>query len=273
MKIIKIIKDYLSQIWAISLKNIKLTMRFKLKFFFNFIGPILGVLMPLIVMGQLFTFNEAFGPWNADNFLVYPIIAYEIKMIYSISKSLPGQLMTEKFWKTLPALIIAPFKRISLLIGAFISQALVYFVPMATFLVICWFYYPISFFTILGVLVIFLLILSFFSGIGLFLSILAISKENFTGFVSLVMKVAIIFSCLTLPFTFFPEYIQVIINLNPLYYIFDIARLVWIENNPLYSLNAHPVHFMVLVPLSVLSPIVGLYIFNFIYDKYGIAGY
>ena len=63
------IKNNISQILALTEKNIKLNLRFKFSFIFSFIFPIVSILMPLIIMGQFLEFNAQFGPWNKDNYL------------------------------------------------------------------------------------------------------------------------------------------------------------------------------------------------------------
>ncbi|GAH25052.1 unnamed protein product, partial [marine sediment metagenome] len=35
-------------------------------------------------MGQIFTFNENFGPWNTENFIVYILTAYQINIVVKI---------------------------------------------------------------------------------------------------------------------------------------------------------------------------------------------
>lgn len=270
---IKIIKDNLSQILAITEKNIKLQLRFKTTLFFNFINPLLAVILPIIVLGQIFTFNEAFGPWNSQNFLVFQLTTYQILLLYRIITQFSNQLKIEKMWETLPALIIAPFNRINLLFGIFFSHLIIVSIPIIIFFVVCYIYYPISILTVLSVILLFFLMLSFFSGIGLIFGILAISKENYINFLNIIMNIAMMFSCISLPFEFFPEYFQKFINLNPFYYIFNIVRLSWIENNIFISFTSHIINFLIVIILGIISPIIGLHIFNYIYKKYGIAGY
>ena len=74
-------------------------------------------------------------------------------------------------------------------------------------------------------------------------------------------------SCITYPYDIFPSLIQTFINLNPLYYIFDILRLTWLENNVIITISTHFSHFCVLLSLVIIIPLVGVYIFNLIYDK------
>lgn len=273
MSIFKNIKDNLSQILAITEKNIKLQLRYKTNLIFRFINPLISIILPIVILGQIFTFNEAFGPWDASNFLVYQLTTYQILLLYRVTNQFPSDLRAEKMWETLPGLIIAPFKRINLLIGIFFSYLTVVIIPIVIFFVICYIYYPISFLTVLSIVFLFFLMSSFFSGIGLIYGILAISKENYINFFNLLMNIILMFSCITLPFEFFPGYFQQFINLNPLYYVFNIVRMTWIENNIILSFSTQLLSFLIIIILGIISPVLGLFIFNFIYKKYGIAGY
>lgn len=229
--------------------------------------------MPLIVMGQLFTFSESFGPWNETNFFIYQLVAYQLTVVFGFMNSYPVQLRQEKFWQTLPALIIGPFKRIYLLLGIYVSFLMVISVPFTLFFVFSYIYLPISILTIFSMLFVYFCISLIFAGIGLVLGIGAISKENFVVILRFGIGILFTFSCISLPFEFFPEYLQNFIAMNPLYYIIDFARLVWIENNFIYSILTHPVHFLLLLSGAIFLPMFGLFVFNYIFKKYGIVGY
>ena len=80
-------------------------------------------------------------------------------------------------------------------------------------------------------------------------------------------------SCLTYPFEIFPGIIQQIINLNPLYHIFNILRMTWIENNIIFSISSHPLEYLILFSTVLIFPIISIYVFKKIYKKFGIVGY
>ena len=64
----KDIKKNLSQIIALTEKNVKLRLRWKSSVVLNIGKPLIAVLMPLIVLNQLFSYNESFGPWTSETF-------------------------------------------------------------------------------------------------------------------------------------------------------------------------------------------------------------
>ncbi len=273
--LIRELKDNISQILAIVEKNVKLGLRFKISLVLRFLSPIISIIMPIIVLGQLFnvSFNENFGPWNKENFYVFQFVMYQLNVMIGVRSAFPGHLKTEKIWKTLQALIIAPFNRINLLLGLFITHFVLSSFGFLLFFTMCYIFYPISFITVLGEFLIYFLFALSFSGIGLILGIFSISKENFVGVFELGIRLVFIFSALSLPFEFFPEHIQAIMNYNPVYYIINLARLVWIEDNIIYSFTTHFFELCILITGAILLPIIGLKTFNYIFDKYGIVGY
>ena len=273
MKIIQSLVQNLSQIVSLTEKDIKLRLRYKASILFSFINPIISIILPIIIMGQFFQHNANFGPWTKDNYLVFLFMAYNITLLTGLTSIFAYQFRMEKFWKTLSALIIAPFNRFNLLFGIFFSYLLIISVPFVVFFTVCYFYFPVSFSTVLCIIVIYFLIALFLSGIGLILGIFTITNENISTTLGFFMFFVLWSSCISYPYQIFPPFIQSIINLNPFYYLFDVLRLVWIEDNIILSLKLHTFHFFILIFGSIILPFIGVYSFNKIYKKFGISGY
>jgi ABC-type polysaccharide/polyol phosphate export permease len=269
----KIFIENLIQISAIVEKDLKLKMRFKTSAILNFITPILAIILPLIIMRQLFTFTDNFGPWNEENFMVFQFVTYQLFTMVALQGAFSGNLQTEKVWHTLQAIIIAPFNRSNLLIGTFFSHFIFTSTNFLLFFGLCYFFYPISFLTILGIFLIYFLFAMIFGGIGLIIGIFAVSKEGYTPYLTLIIRIIFMFSCISLPFEYFPGYIQNIIDLNPLYYFINLARLVWVENNIFYTFSTNFIELISLIGSGVVFPIIGIKIFNYMFKKYGISGY
>ena len=229
--------------------------------------------MPIIILGKFFASNTEFGPWNANNFLIFQFTAYQIYLIRNLINEFPSQFLREKYWKTIPALIIAPLNRFNILIGIFFSHMILISIPLIMFLILSYIAYPISFLTLVFVVIILFCIALIFSSIGLFLGVFAISNENIWRITGFGINIVFWFSCLTYPFELFPNIVQQFINLNPLYYIFDILRVAWIEDSIILSIYVHPLNFIVLILCAILLPSISVYFFNFIYKKFGIVGY
>ncbi|MFX1391978.1 MAG: ABC transporter permease [Promethearchaeota archaeon] len=273
MKLADIIKNNFSQIIALTEKDLKVSTRLKIPLLLSFISPVLGIIMPLIIMGKIFSFNEELGPWNAGNFLVYQFTATNISLLLQLTRVFSGRFKEEKYWETLAALIIAPFHRVNLLLGIFISHIIITSIPFTIFFILCYIFYPISIITVIFVLFTYFLIALIFSGIGLMLGIFAISRENTLGILSFIISLFFMFSCIAYPFEVFPEFVQNFVIFNPFFHVFLFLRMLWIDDNVMLTLSLYPIQFLFIVGFATIGPIIGIIIFNKIYNKYGIVGY
>jgi ABC-type polysaccharide/polyol phosphate export permease len=270
---LKTIKGNLSQILAITEKNIKLSLRYKLGLFIGYINQIIAIFMPLIILQNIFDFRGNIGLWTSSNFILYQFIAHNISHISAITGRFPGEFRAEKFWKTLPALIVGPFNRFNLLFGIFFSHLVMISIPFSIFFIWGIIVAPISIPTILFILALYFLIALIFSGVGLIFGIFAISNENVWRILSFLLMFVFWFSCISYPFELFPQFIQDIINLNPLYYIFDFLRITWIQDNVILTISSYSFHFITVIATSIILPFIGVFLFNLVYKKYGITGY
>lgn len=258
---------------AIAEKNIQTQLRYKLPIIFSYISPIISMLMPVIVLGVFFELNAQFGPWTSYNYLIFVFIGYMIMLMRGMIQKFPGFLLEEKYMKTISALIIAPFNRFYLLFGYILSDIFLISIPFVIFFIISYVYYPISFFTFLIVVVFFFGVAIIFAGLSLVIGIFAISNENILSIFRFIFTFIFWASCVSYPYNIFPEPVQMFINLNPIYYIIDILRLIWIENDFILTIILHPIHIFVYFSSLMLLPIIGVYTFNLTYKKLGISGY
>ena len=56
---------------AITEKDTFMLFRFKYGVILSFITPIISILIPIFVFGKIFEFSTQFGPWNAENYIVF----------------------------------------------------------------------------------------------------------------------------------------------------------------------------------------------------------
>ena len=273
MRSIKKIRRIISKTYAIAEKNVRNQYRFKFVMVLRYFTPIITILMPIIIFDSFFDFNANFGPWTQQNYMIFVFSGYIIMLMRNMITFIPRYLLQEKYWKTLPALITAPFNRFYMLFGYIISEFLGILLPFVLVLVAMLIFFPISIPTLIIVIIMFLGVGIVFSGVGLFLGVFAISNENYLYIFDFGARLIFWFSCVTYPFQIFPTLVQNIINLNPIYYLIDIIRFTWIENNFIFSAIAHPTHIYIFVICLVIFPIICVYMFNKIYKKLGISGY
>ena len=205
--------------------------------------------------------------------MVFVFMAYNILLITSFVGLFSAQFIRDKYWKTIALVLIAPLNRICLLFGIVLSRLILIAIPWIFFFILCYIYYPISLLTVLFVILVYILLIVIFSSIGLLIGVFAISNENIMGILRFLLGWLFWFSCLTYPFQIFPAFIQVIINLNPFYHMFNFLRLTWIQNNILLSITSYFMVFLFLVISAILLPIISVFIFNKVFKKYGIVGY
>jgi len=269
----KTIRRIFSKTFAIAEKNIRIQVRFKYFMFWKWVLPIITLLMPIIILDRFLDYSTNFGPWTKENFMVFILIGYTIMIMQGMIDYIPKSLLREKYWKTLPALMVAPFNRFYLLFGYIISEFIGILLPFTAFFIAILIFFTLSLPTLIIVLLMLLGIGIVFSGLGLFLGVFAISNENFLYLFNIITRFIFWFSCVSYPFQLFPRAIQNIINANPIYYLIDLIRLTWIENNIIFTILSHPIHIFIFTISLVIFPLVCVYIFNIIYKKLGIKGY
>ena len=86
------IRYNISQVIALAEKNIKLKMRYKYQVLFRYISPIIGILMPLIIFSALFSFNQSFGIWTQENYIIFLLSIYNLNLLKSIISEFPSHL-------------------------------------------------------------------------------------------------------------------------------------------------------------------------------------
>lgn len=273
MKISRKIKFNLNQVMAIAQKNTKSTFRFKGALIMSYINPFISIIFPFIMMGIFFSYQNNFGPWTQQNFLIYLFVGYIILHVQGIMGYISSQFRSEKYWLTFQALMIAPFNRFNLFFGYIVAYLVTASFSIVIFLIICFILYPISFLPFLLFMIFMILIIIIFAGFGYMIGGFYISNENMAKVCNFIFSLLFAFSCITYPYQIFPSYIQNIINFNPIYYIIDIMRLLWIENDIVTTFYSHIIHIIILFSFVATIPVLGILIFNSTFKKKGIVGF
>lgn len=277
MKIIKTLKRNLRKTFAIAERNIWFEIRFKSKFIQGYISPITNFVIFFIIFGTIFSVNANynFGYWNSNNYALFLLIGYIIQQIKSIVNKYDILFMREKFWKTLQGLLVAPFHRFNLLIGIVLSELILASIPIIVVFIIAYIFFPISIIQIIIFLLVLFSISIIFGSIGIFIGVFSISNESIAKFLSFSMRIIFAFSCVSYPLKIFPEIIQIFIVINPLFYLFDLLRLIWFSGiNFGYAISyLSPIHIIILLSLVLVGPVIAIKLFNEVYKKLGITGY
>ncbi|MFX1496231.1 MAG: ABC transporter permease [Promethearchaeota archaeon] len=258
---------------AIAEKQIYMGLRFKYRTLLNYLAPIITILMPIIILGRFFENNINFSPWTSQNYVIFIFIGYNILLMRGMITYIPMHMQREQYWKTLPALIIAPFNRYYLLFGYFLSEVALLSIPFLAFLIVLYIIWPISILTLLSVLLLFMGVAIVFAAIGLVLGVITVANENISSIITFLLNFIIWASCITYPFQLFPGIVQDFISFNPLYYLINFIRLTWLEDNIFHTVTLHFGHFIIISSSIILAPILAVTMFNIIYKKLGTSGY
>lgn len=270
MRIIEL-KRFFYQIFALIERDVRFELRFKYNLLISYISPIIGILFPIIILDRFFSFNADFGVWNADNFLVYQFIAFEIGLIKGLIGFYSGILRREKVYTTLKLVAISPCNNVTLIFSIFLTHIVFISVPFLVIFIICYIYFPIKFISLIFFLLIMFLLSFVFSAIGIILAIISIIHYKYMKVINYLVSLIFMFSCISYPFEMFPEIIQNIVNLNPFYYMFNLLRSAWIDDNIILTINKNLVSFLTILMMAILSILTSIYIFNKYYKKYGVT--
>lgn len=274
---VKSLKRYLRQTLAMVERDISLELRFKSKLVTRFLNPIIQLLTLIFIFGTIFNIRKGYhlGYWNASNYTLFLLIALCIQFSRSIVTKYEFRFRQEKYWKTLSGLMVAPTNRFILLFGILISEFLMDSLPLIILFSIAFILYPIPIFYVFLILVIYFLIYLILASLGLLISAFSLSHEQYIHYLLLIVKIILLFSCTHYPKEIFPKLIQFFILLNPFYYIFDLLRLIWylgIDYGTAIELISIT-HITTFIILVIITPIISIMIFNWVYKKFGITGY
>jgi len=273
----KSITRYTRQIFAIVEKDISIELRIKYNLIGRLVNPTIQLFLYFFLLGVIFNFNTDFklGYWDSTNFVLFLLLAYSINFSRSIINKYNISFGRDKYWKTLSAIMVAPVHRFTLLLGTLAAEMIMISVPLIIILVIAYILFPISlFYLFLTLLILFGMFLTFAS-IGLIIGAFRISHEQYVNIIMYILRFVFLFSCIFYPIYIFPEFIQVIVLINPFYYYFDLLRLTWYMgiNYEAASSLITIQHIIIFILITTISPIFSLYLFEKIYKKYGITGY
>jgi len=265
------------QIYSLTIKDLKLKLRYKLEFIIEFVSPLTALFFPWIIFNRLFNLeNNVFQTYySKDNFLLFLLLAYCVTSLLFLLWHYKDLFYDEKTWKTLNAIIIAPVSKFNILMGYLLSGLISKLLPLLFIIALCYLLFPIPILTLILVVIILLCITLTFAGMGFILGVLEIVNEDISASLAVGISFISLISCLYFPITIFPDEIHFLIKFNPLYYYFDLLRLVWWSGiNSSEALEYITInHILVVVFFTISTPLFASYFFLRIYNRYGTSGY
>ncbi|MFX1449852.1 MAG: ABC transporter permease [Promethearchaeota archaeon] len=282
-------------------KELKLKLRYPLSFFsYIFIKPFLSLIPFLILYAglfglqtpdlstilyltttkehdlffhyQLFKFIEKTftSSLNQANYFSWLIIG-NILFVFSRNgfDAFLEKFSYEKYWNTIQGTLLAPINRYLMLIGYTIVTLIESFLFFLMIIIICVFFIEISIFQIIAIFLIASLMIVAAGGIGLMKGSVFISNENYRIFFEMGQFFILFFSCYSIPFEYFPDFLQGIIQINPFYHGVNLARNLFYGT---YSSDIF-LSLIYIILFAIITSILGVYLFNKIWKKFGIHGY
>ena len=265
------------QIYSLTIKDLKLKSRYKLEFIVEFVAPLMTIFFPYITFNTLFNLEENIfkNYYSRDNFLLFLLLGYCTSVLIFLLWYYQDLFYDEKTWKTLYAVIVAPVNKFNILISYFIAGLISRSFPIIFIILLCYFLYPIPLISLFFVVIIISCISLTFASMGFILGVFEIVNEDISASLSVGIGFIALVSCLFYPIEIFPNEIHFIIKLNPLYYYFDLLRLIWWAgiDYPDAIKYLTFTHFLVVIIFTLIMPFIASYLFLLIYKKYGISGY
>ena len=276
LRILSYLKIYFFQIEALVIKDLKLKSRYKIKFLSSIIVPFTAFIVPLLIFRTLFKAigNEAFGIWTPENYIIFILSGIFIIILLKLIPAYGKNLLREKYWKTLPGIFLSPVNVYNLLVSKILSELIMFTIPLIIVFVLCFLITKATLITILFVLIIYILAAIFMASIGLAIGSFRMSIEGGYTVFSNLIGFFLIFSCYKFPKEFFPESLQFLTIWNPFYYYWDLIRVMLVFGAENVILNpGFFFHFIIVISLSIVGPVLSVMFFNYVYKKYGLVGY
>ena len=272
----EILKKNILQIYSLIIKDLKLKSRYKAELIVEFFFPFLALFFPFIIFNTLLSLDvDVFkGYYSKENFVLFLLLGYIVHSCIFLLWHYKDLFYDEKTWKTLHGILISPVKKINVLIGYYISGLLTKSFAIIIIAIICYIFYPIPFFTLFLALLLLFCISITFAGMGFFLGSLEVVNENISASLAAGISFIAIASCLFYPIEIFPESVHFIILSNPLYYYFDLLRLIWwsgINSDAVHYITI--IHILVVVCFTITIPIFASIFFYRVINRYGVRGY
>ncbi len=270
------INNYFYQLKALIIKDLKLKTRYKVQYLFSILTPLFTFIIPYLIFMKLFEAigDKSFGIWTPHNFIIFVLTGLFVIFIFRLIEAYGKILLFEKYYKTLSGLLISPITITSFLMSILISELIVLAIPLILILSLCFFIAKASFFTILFITFLFFLACLLLASIGLALGVFKLSVEGRFAVLIFFFKFLLIFSCYKYPIEFFPDFLKFFIIFNPFYYYWDLIRYIFVFGIEFVIFNPDfMVHFIIIFILTIIAPILSIYIFKYTFKKYGISGY
>lgn len=251
-------------------KDLKIALRFKVSFFSGLFAPALAnfALFGTVMFGFVsYSSSNATG-LTAQNFVAFTFLgALSSTLVGTGFNSYSTRFMPEKYWQTASVLLASPLTPFEMLIGTTISDLLRFSIVGALFLILSYIAFPVGILTVAYAIVVLIVMYFLISGISLIRGALILVNENIDPLITYFILGTSYLSCFFYPASFIPSILRPFAMINPIYFLVDSLRSVWL-GVPV------PFYYPLIGVASVFaSLLIGTYIFKKIWRNLDITGY
>lgn len=262
----------MQSIWSILEKELKLELRFKFSFIFSSLfDPMVNAFWFGVLYFGFFSLG-AKPLWGVtkEGFIPFLILGCLVNTFFSLGfGAFSYKLLYEKFWQTVEAFLVAPVSRFHLLLGLGFVELIRASFPLVLFLAICFWIHPTSLLVLLIVPLILISVLMGSLGIGFLRGIFTLTNENILPLFNILYWGWGFLSCFYYPKEIFPQWVQSLIMINPVYHAVALIRHLWFD----YPIDSILLSLTYMLGFSLLMPLLGVYLFNRLWARLGIQGY
>lgn len=265
-------KQFIQQTIAVTEKEIRLQLRWGKDFFLRILISPFFYLIPYFLLYQgIFNLGSGdIGTITPENYIVWLFLGtIFFTFAFNGLSAFESRFLTEKYWMTIQALFLTPINKYALLLGMTIETFLESFITFMIFIILSVIILPAPIINIFGIIFILIIILIASAGLGLLKGGIALINENYRQIISYFVFFILFFSCYSLPISILPNYLQTLVNINPFYHGLLLIRSIWFNTLDITFLNS----LIYLIIFTVLSIIIGVWLFNKLIKRFGIHGY
>ncbi|MEM3400081.1 MAG: ABC transporter permease [Candidatus Micrarchaeia archaeon] len=258
--------------FAIFEKEIKLDLRYKVSFFLSsIITPILSFAVVFVVYHGFFSSGGSnVSEVTRGNYTAFLLIGALTYTVFNTSvNAFHLRFLAEKWWLTINAMMIAPVSRFSIIFGVGAAQMVRSLSGVLLIFLLAYLFHPVSPATVALVTLILFLIACGCLGFGLVRGVFAISNEDALVFFDYFVMGWVFLSCFHYPKSIIPPILDPLVILNPVYHGVTLMRILWFGGSSPHLF----LHWLAIILFAIISPIVGVIAFNFIWNRMGSEGY
>jgi ABC-2 type transport system permease protein len=263
-------RTLLSHAAAYAEKDLHIQLRFKVEFVANTFLP---ALINLGLFGTVFFgFFKSGAPsgseLSSNDFVAFVLLAALGTTVFkSAFSAFQNRFASEKYWQTAQSILASPLSTWSLLLGVSAAELVKFSIVSVVFLTLSYIFWPVSILQFVGATLLLGLLYLAVSGFSLLRGALFLANENYDPIINYFMIGTAYVSCFYYPLTFLPSFLQPLAEVNPLYYIVNSIRSVWLG----YPLETG--YLAIGVIAGILSPLAGTVAFRRVWRNQDITGY